>query len=247
MAETGVDGVMIAEGSLHNPALFAGETPIIWEIALEYLDFAEKFPPCPPSYARGHIFKICHHGLQKHVAARTMLSDARSLKDMEKAVIALRDACKLTCWSKGETDAALPFPHWLCQPYVRPPPSKPRQSHSCPKVYSDSVATTISKKKMKKLLKRGCDLSDLANLETSEKAAKIANLLYKPPKPEYLKCVQCGNPGGTRCIFIRCKPCCKLRMKESKIQCSYHSNVKRSFEEPNENYTSLSNIANTSN
>ena len=63
MEETGVDGVMIAEGSLRNPCLFSGIDPVVWDVTSEYLDFVDRYP-CPLSYVRGHVFKMCQHALQ---------------------------------------------------------------------------------------------------------------------------------------------------------------------------------------
>lgn len=48
-----------AEGSLHNPTIFAGVKKPICDVALEYLDIVKSYP-CPLAYARGHMFKMLH-------------------------------------------------------------------------------------------------------------------------------------------------------------------------------------------
>lgn len=45
MKETGVDGVMVSEGILENPAIFSNQLPNLDKMALEYLEYAKIHKP----------------------------------------------------------------------------------------------------------------------------------------------------------------------------------------------------------
>ncbi|KAJ1448879.1 hypothetical protein M885DRAFT_623043 [Pelagophyceae sp. CCMP2097] len=88
---TKAQGVMISEASLANPAVFRPEpAPSKYAMALEYLDFAKRFPPPAISSVRGHLFKMAHEFIQtgtpqaRHV--RQLLVDGQKMDDFYDAV-----------------------------------------------------------------------------------------------------------------------------------------------------------------
>ncbi|XP_030150895.1 tRNA-dihydrouridine(16/17) synthase [NAD(P)(+)]-like isoform X1 [Lynx canadensis] len=209
--DTGVQGVMSAEGNLHNPALFEGRSPAVWELAEEYLDIVRQHP-CPLSCVRAHLFKLWHHTLQVHRQLREELAKVKTLE----GVAAVSQELKLRCQEdmsrqkEGEKPpGGLPFFHWICQPYFRPGPREGSKENGGARskraLEEEEVGTDVlSKNKQKKQLRN-------------------PHKTFDPSlKPKYAKCDQCGNPKGNRCVFNLCRGCCKKRAFREAADCPGH-------------------------
>ncbi|XP_053309244.1 tRNA-dihydrouridine(16/17) synthase [NAD(P)(+)]-like [Spea bombifrons] len=229
--ETGVHGVMSAEGNLHNPALFEGKNPAAWEMADEYLDLVHQYP-CSLSFVRAHLFKLWHHTLQVYQELREDLAKAKTLE----GIIAVNQALKCRCQEEiarrnGEVVAtALPFPHWICQPYVRPPPKDVLKEDGGARgkraLEDEESGNTeqISKNKQKKKLRN-------------------PNKCYDPSlKPKYAKCDQCGNPKGNKCVFNLCRSCCKKQAFREMSDCAGHGLLFKTKYEKSAQFKSAQNI-----
>jgi len=224
---TGCSGVMSAEGHLTNPALFSGLNPPVWQMALEYLDWVDKYS-CPLSYARGHLFKIFHHVLQikTNFHIRDMFAKGQSFEEFRHASEMIRDIYlpfyekSHESWQNPEELKAfnLKYPPYLCQPYVRPPPeehlkkmetiNEMQKEERSKRPLDENVDTTgggLSKRKMKKL----------------ERNPRI-----KGPRPRdsLLMCVgSCPNPAGAKCTLgPLCKQCCRTKCFTEELDCDGH-------------------------
>uniref|UniRef100_A0A673IJU4 tRNA-dihydrouridine(16/17) synthase [NAD(P)(+)]-like n=1 Tax=Sinocyclocheilus rhinocerous TaxID=307959 RepID=A0A673IJU4_9TELE len=218
MEETGVQGVMSAEGNLHNPALFEGCSPPVWEMAEEYLEVVEKHPPCSLSYVRAHIFKLWHHTLQIHQDLREELAKAKNVAGVAEVNRQLKQRCQKEM-AKDEsewTKTRLPFPHWICQPYVRPPPKDPNTENGQKAPETKAVS-------VKRALEDGDGSSDSLSKNKQKKKARNPNKNFCPElKPKYIKCEQCGNPKGNKCVFNLCRGCCKRKAFKEVADCPGH-------------------------
>ncbi|XP_013408507.1 tRNA-dihydrouridine(16/17) synthase [NAD(P)(+)]-like isoform X2 [Lingula anatina] len=224
MEEAGVDGVMSAEGNLHNPALFHGISPPIWKMAEEYLDLVDKYP-CPLSYIRGHLFKLCHHFLCVHTDIREVLGNAKQLDEVKRSVQMVKERCKLEADNEtsdsSNSKSDLPLPYWLCQPYVRPSPK---------------VETGIQESKPRESKKR--PLEDLLeNVEDAHLLSRnqLKKLLRNPSKNFQVKrqfesCGLCPNPMGLKCLFSMCRQCCKAKTKAETLDCPGHKFMRKTKE-----------------
>ncbi|XP_017465022.1 PREDICTED: tRNA-dihydrouridine(16/17) synthase [NAD(P)(+)]-like isoform X5 [Rhagoletis zephyria] len=232
IAETGVEGVMTAEGNLHNPAIFTGKSMKTWDIASEYLNFVRKYP-CPVSYIRGHLFKIFHHlmNLRPNSALREELAVSNQLEHFRTVVDKIKSKYEpyhlgAKIYDVEEVDPSILFikqgfnlslPPWLCQPYIRLTPETHKQiiaekmrlaeDPNRPKrQFFDIEGNEISRKRMKKLRRR----------------------MRRPNIPEgkHVRslecCSQCANPVGNKCEYRLCRTCCRDKCYSEDHDCLGH-------------------------
>ncbi|XP_075575537.1 tRNA-dihydrouridine(16/17) synthase [NAD(P)(+)]-like isoform X4 [Pelecanus crispus] len=191
--KTGVHGVMSAEGNLHNPALFEGRNPLVWEMAEEYLEIVQKYP-CPLSYVRAHLFKLWHHTLQVYQQLREELAKVKTLEGIVDVNRELKLRCQEEIANQKEGEKpkeGLPFFHWICQPYVRPGPKE--------RCKENGASGTEKGVRGKRALEEEEDgNSELLSKNKQKKKLRNPNKSFDPSlKPKYAKCDQCGNPKGS--------------------------------------------------
>ncbi|PRD27411.1 UNVERIFIED_CONTAM: tRNA-dihydrouridine(16/17) synthase [NAD(P)(+)]-like [Trichonephila clavipes] len=198
--ETGVDGVMIAEGSLHNPALFHGLSPTVWEMSLEYLEFVNLV-------------------LEENKEIRQKIATASSTEEFTTAILELKNKYESQTTVNDTTilteKYGLPFPPWICQPYVRPPPVTGTPKQNTDKKIESKTAegsaaekrsiseNVLSRKKLKKLQKN------------PEKQFGIKKFIFE-------KCQNCLNPKGSKCSYQLCKSCCRKKSLNELLDCVGH-------------------------
>lgn len=247
MEETGVNGIMTAEGNLFNPFLFEGVNPTAWSVAYEYLDIVEQYP-APISYIRGHLFKILHHlmNLKSNAPLREQMALSHSVAEFRAIVKELDD--KYTPFHEGrqqwtgeetslpptesgldEPDYNLSLPPWLCQPYIRAPPEVHRQKlqeatrlASDPnrekRQFYDQEGNEISRKKMKKM-KRVQRRPNRAGLLPGDPNREQTRRFDEICKNEK---IECTNPMGMKCGHRLCRVCCKNHCFHGDLDCVGH-------------------------
>lgn len=130
LTATGANGVMTAEGNLHNPALFETHYPLVWDIVDEYLDICRHEAPAPLTSVRGHLFKILRPCLAGFVAHRTRLGEAKSLDEIAAVASDLcallredfkRASPELQRRPPNHSSSGLSpsLPPWFCRAFVR--------------------------------------------------------------------------------------------------------------------------------
>lgn len=136
LQETGVDGVMSAEGNLYNPAVFNVDKihmndrfPRVDVLLRQYFEIAKKTPG--KANMKSHFFKIMHAFLPKNTDIRNELGAIKKgqLEHYEK-IVGLVEQRVGQIYEKQESDdnnadvivegdMYKEVPYWRCQPYFR--------------------------------------------------------------------------------------------------------------------------------
>ena len=236
--ETGADGVMTAEGNLHNPAITQSSIHPTWTLAREYLQICRLHPP-PMSTVRGHLFKLFQHLFSKHPALRDDCARSESLDDLFKLVQEVQDKFQAEneSWEAGgrpENPQIVPtdlrYPIWICQPYVRPGRGGAAEAAS-----GEALEALEAKRRAKRALQA---LSEEVGLSKRRlrKLGRVANRgsdRLRPPqrseilkvaarkRPVYVQC-GCGNPMAAECSLGLCRRCCHDEAKRRPASCRHH-------------------------
>ncbi|XP_028912645.1 tRNA-dihydrouridine(16/17) synthase [NAD(P)(+)]-like [Ornithorhynchus anatinus] len=220
--ETGAHGVMSAEGNLHNPALFEGRNPAVWEVAEEYLDLVRRHP-CPLASVRAHLFKLWHHTLQVHRRLREELAKVKTLEGLADVSRELKLRCQeeMALQQEGSRPpGGLPFFHWICQPYVRPGPKEgSKENGSQP---GKRALEEEEEEEEEEPAQGGSHANPLSKNKQKKKLRNPSKNFDPSLKPKYAKCDQCGNPKGNKCVFNLCRGCCKKRAFKETADCPGH-------------------------
>ncbi|CAB3361617.1 Hypothetical predicted protein [Cloeon dipterum] len=213
--ETGVQGIMSAEGHLHNPAIFEGVNPPVYEMAEEYLTLVKEYP-CATSIVRGHIFKLMHHvlALPENFDVRYEIAKAQELSNFESSVKKIRERYEkhATGIEKYSQPNDLPFDVWLCQPYVRMPPDE----------YLKKLKEANEANKNGEGIKRSNDEDGPPELSKKKQKVLERNPRKKFERKKLPLCSKCLNPKGLKCGFFLCKSCCRSKCYQEELDCPGH-------------------------
>ncbi|GAB1611314.1 tRNA-dihydrouridine(16/17) synthase [NAD(P)(+)]-like [Argonauta hians] len=233
--ETGVNGIMSAEGNLHNPALFSGTNPPIWEMAEEYMKMVDVYP-CSMSHIRGHLFKMFHHAIQIYPDIREEVAKGRTVECFKAATQLMRERC-LKDIDRMKDDPSLPcklnlpHPYWICQPYVRPDPStlnipasrKDKNSGSGGCGGGDNSDSGSDKSKLKRPLgELSLEDGNLSKKKLKKKMRYPKKCFDASWKIKYERCGLCANPKGQKCCYGLCRSCCRDKTSIEKLDCIGH-------------------------
>lgn len=215
--ETGVDGVMSAEGILYNPSLFSGIHEPCWKLAREYFDLFNQHHDLEVSRSclRAHLFKIMHHALQieGNERLRDDLSSARTYEEFSTIIDAVKDLYQTENEDQSMETSTLPLPFYISQPYFRPKPSGPQ---------SDPKNDEVPRERIKRMSDDTIKVCGALPNLSKKQARKLLKIQGRKERKEnkrkldgFLPCEKCDiNARGLKCSRSLCKQCCIYELKK---------------------------------
>ncbi|KAJ8330271.1 tRNA dihydrouridine synthase [Batrachochytrium dendrobatidis] len=238
--ETGVDGVMTAEGNLYNPAIFSGKHLDACDVAQEYLNICKEYPGSSDvGSAKPHLFKMLHMCLSKFPDLRKTLGEAHTFEKLEAFLNQLKSLVKVDKESMdgiSVIEAAThggfkKVPYWLLQPFIRPD-----ASHALNRQREQRENAQLQKKQMGSIATHGSIVEDgniskgVKRLESDQSTTTSIDLNSNDADGNMAKrtkrgniCISCPNTGSVKCIESMCKSCCRAHLKVNAIYtCEFH-------------------------
>lgn len=203
--ETGVDGVVVAEALLHNPAFFSSRHIPCWRLCDQYLSIYHKYPT-HVSHARAHLFKILHHILQlpENVSLRDAMTKSKTLTDLIGIVNSVRTLYEIKTEEQTLEMTTLPVPVYVAQPLYR-----------IDRVVGPSHEVADAKRKSDAISEEEGGMG-VGKKRKSGKEDRLKNLQL---------CAGCPNPRGLTCPFLFCRTCCLK--DESRKGCGNHRKARK--------------------
>lgn len=241
--ETGVDGVMSAEGNLHNPAIFTGKRVPVWTIAEEYLNLVKQYP-CPLSYARGHIFKIFHHcfALSSNQDLREEVAKGQSIKTFEEVTSKIKSKYQ-SLYEREIVERENKHENNEHENNERENNERENNEHandqrSNDENYNNDIPVYFCQPYFRP--KPKCSLTQLngkrpsceeqnnadGEIKISKKKLKrlTRRALIKEKEPRRgsicILCALCPNPKGQKCDYDLCKACCRNKTYLEILNCT---------------------------
>lgn len=250
--QTGVDGVMVAEGNLADPSLFSTESVKTAVLTEEYIALAKKHN-ATWGQVKAHLFRMWHQCLTHHTDLRDRLgASCHSIADAEVVAAELKkrleeeEAQGTDADGDGVIHNALSGPRprpprWVSQPKVRDvaKDSKVVANDKAARMKSNAAAKAEGERAYQTANGNGGGEGPAAARKLSETEIEGEAGKDKPPPNKKAKtrrieaikngsgrwqfCETCkGNPRGSKCLHQLCKACCKIRFASDGAVCPPH-------------------------
>lgn len=174
---------------------------------------------------------------------RKLVAKAESLADLRLASLTLQERYEPYVNGSKEWVAPEPVnpdlhklshPHYLCQPYVRPPKKSHLTDEAIIVRHLSSSSQDLDEETVQAEKRRKLNIPEVLqsklNPQVQYSINKLKKMARKPLKnweaerirPVLCTTKSCTNPQGQKCDFNLCRPCCKSKCYVEELDCPGH-------------------------